>query len=76
MIPFKNFLPIVVADLVHMIAQKQDISKEKAEEELKNSKLYGFLENEETEVWTYSTTALYYLWEQEKNTGIIQFSDV
>ena len=73
---FAAMMPYISADLVAMIANKQDISNEEAISKLYASKLYEALENEETKVWQYSTQMLYSLFDQEEKTGAIQFPDV
>ena len=73
---FAAMMPYISADLVAMIADKQNITNEEAITKLYASKLYEALENEETKVWQYSTQMLYSLFEQEEKTGIIQFPDV
>lgn len=73
---FAAMMPYISADLVAMIANKQNISTKDAITKLYTSKLYGVLENEGTKVWQYSTEMLYSLFEQEEKTGTIQFPDV
>ena len=73
---FAAMLPYISADLVAMIANKQNITNEEAIIKLYASKLYEALENEETKVWQYSTQMLYSLYEQEEKNGTIQFPDV
>lgn len=73
---FAAMMPYISADLVAMIANKQNITNEEAITKLYASKLYEALENEETKVWQYSTQMLYSLFEQEENNGTIQFPDV
>lgn len=73
---FAAMMPYISADLVAMIAEKQDISHGDAIKKLYASKLYAALEREETKVWQYSTQMLYSLFEQEEQTGMIQFPDV
>ena len=73
---FAAMMPYISADLVAMIAKKQNISHEEAIKKLYASKLYAALEKEETKVWQYSTQMLYSLFEQEEQTGSIQFPDV
>ena len=73
---FAAMMPYISADLVAMIAQKQNISHENAIKKLYASQLYAALEKEETKVWQYSTQMLYALFEQEEQTGTIQFPDV
>ena len=73
---FAAMMPYISADLVGLIATKQNISNEEAITKLYTSKLYEALENEETKVWQYSTQMLYSLFEQEEKTGTIRFPDV
>ena len=73
---FDAIMPYISSDLVAMISEKQNISAEEAIEKLYNSKLYAALEKEETKVWQYSTQMLYSLFEQETETGKIEFPDV
>ena len=73
---FAAMMPYISADLVAMIAQKQNISHENAIKKLYASQLYAALEKEETKVWQYSTQMLYALFEQEEQTGTIRFPDV
>lgn len=73
---FAAMMPYISADLVAMIANKQNISSKEAITKLYTSKLYASLENEETKVWQYSTQMLYSLFEQEEKTGTILFPDV
>lgn len=73
---FATIMPYISADLVGMIAEKENISENAAITKLYNSELYAILEQEDTEVWHYSTHMLYSLLEQEEKTGKIEFPDV
>ena len=73
---FTAIMPYISADLVGLIARKNNISEEDAVLKLYNSKLYSALEDESTKVWHYSTDMLYSLFEQEEQTGNIAFPDV
>ncbi len=73
---FVAIMPYISADLISLIAEKQNISEEDAIKKMYTSKLYAALENEETKVWQYSTQMLYSLFEQEENNGDIRFHDV
>lgn len=72
---FAAIMPYISTDLVGMIA-KNKISENDAITKLYNSKLYAILEQEETKVWQYSTEMLYSLFEQEEETGKVEFPDV
>ena len=73
---FAAIMPYISADLVGMIAKRKNISENDAITKLYNSKLYAILEQEETKVWQYSTEMLYSLFEQEEETGKVEFPDV
>ena len=73
---FAAIMPYISADLVGMIAEKENISENAAITKLYNSELYAILEQEDTKVWHYSTHMLYSLLKQEEKTGKIEFPDV
>lgn len=73
---FAAMMPYISADLVTMIADRQNIAHTDAIKKLYASQLYAALEKEETKVWQYSTQMLYSLLEQEEKTGAIRFPDV
>lgn len=73
---FAAIMPYISADLVGMIAEKENISENAAITKLYNSELYAILEQKDTKVWHYSTHMLYSLLKQEETTGKIEFPDV
>ena len=73
---FAAIMPYISADLVGIIAEKENISENAAITKLYNSELYAILEQEDTKVWHYSTHMLYSLLKQEETTGKIEFPDV
>lgn len=73
---FIAIMPYISADLVSMIANKQNISEAEALNKLYSSKLYELLEKEETKVWQYSTDMLYALFTEEEQIGSLTFPDV
>ena len=73
---FEAMMPPIVENLVAMIADKQNISEDEAITKLYSSKLYAMLEQEDTQVWHYSTLMLYELLTEEETTGNIEFPDV
>lgn len=73
---FAAIMPYISADLVGMIAEKENISENATITKLYNSELYAILEQEDTKVWHYSTHMLYSLLKQEETTGKIEFPDV
>ena len=73
---FLAMMPIISSNLCAMIAKEQNITEDEATKKLYNSKLYEYLEKEETKVWQYSTPMLYSLFIQGETTGKIEFPDV
>jgi len=73
---FHAMLPVISADVVKMIAGRQNVSEKEAIRLLYASKLYEALEQEDTKLWQYSTPMLYSLLEQEWNSGAICYPDV
>lgn len=73
---FNALLPLIVADVVGRIATQESISEQKAAKIFYNSKLYSFLEREETKVWHYSSETLCRLFEEEKQTGKLIFPEM
>ncbi len=73
---FTAIMPYISADLIGMIVKKQSISEADALSKLYASKLYAYLEKEDTKVWQYSTEMLYSLFEREQKTGELTFPDV
>lgn len=73
---YKVIMPIICADLVHLIIAKQNISEDEAIAKLYSSNFYTVLEQEDTKVWQYSTEMLYALFEQEQKNGNIIYPDV
>ena len=73
---FAAIMPYISTDLVGKITKKNKISENDAIAKLYNSKLYAILEQEETKVWQYSTEMVYSLFEQEEETGKVEFPDV
>ncbi len=73
---FEALIPYISADLIKLIADKENISHDDAILRLYSSKLYELLEDEETKVWHYSSEMLYALLKQEEETGTIVFPDI
>lgn len=73
---FTAIMPHISADLVAMISEKEAIGEDEALHKLYASRVYALLEQEETKLWQYSTHMLYALFQQEQETGTLQFPDV
>lgn len=73
---FHALMPVIAADIIRMITEKEHISEEVAIRMLYSSKLFAALEQEDIKVWHYSTPMLYDLLKQEISTGDLRFPDV
>ena len=73
---FETLLYSVTAATVAKIMELNGWTEDAAMERFTQSRLYTYLEQEETKVWQYSTQMLYSLLEQEEKNGDIQFPDV
>lgn len=73
---FNAVFPIIIADLVKMIAGQRNITEDEAIQLLYTTELYAQLEQEDTKLWRYSTPMLYSLLEQELDYGMIRYPDV
>ena len=66
---YEALLPIFTTDLIQKIITEKNVSEDEAISRLYNSRLYAYLEDEQTKVWHYSTDKLFSLFEEEMNTG-------
>lgn len=69
---FAAIMPYISADLVGMIAEKENISENAAITKLYNSELYAILEQEDTKVWHYSICCIRF-WNRKKRRGKSNF---
>ena len=73
---FDALLPLISADLISTIVERQKLSEQEAIRLLYHSKLYAGLELENTKLWQYSTPMLYSLLEQELFGNKLTYPDV
>jgi len=66
---FAAILPVLIGGLVNKIIEETGSGENDAFERLYNSKLYAMLEDEKTNVWTYSVPMLFDLYHEEITTG-------
>ena len=72
---FEALLPLIVAALIQKIIEQKKIPQDDAFSQLYDSRLYFFLDNEETKVWHYSVEKLFQLFEDEMTTGNIELPE-
>lgn len=72
---FLAILPIITAALADKIAKAYNLDENSAIEKLYTTKLYSYLENEETKVWQYSVEKIFDLYRQEVETGSLELPE-
>ncbi len=68
---FENLLSTIVTTTVSLIMKKNNRSEEKALYRFVTSKVYSFLEREETKVWHLSARLLAALFEDERSGNLV-----
>ncbi len=63
---FETLLYSITANVTWRIAELNDWSEDEALERFASSRLYSYLEREETKVWQYSTLMLTQLFNEER----------
>jgi hypothetical protein len=66
---------MIAPQVISLIAEKQNIGEPEAAEKFYWSKVYTFLEKEETKLWHYSPLTLYDMYTEENKTGNIVFPE-
>ena len=72
---YETLLYVITANVVAKIMELNDWSENEAFERFTRSKLYSYLEKEETKVWQYSTLMLAQLFNEER-TGRLSLPEV
>jgi len=68
-------LSILNPSIVQLIIENRKITNIEAVKLFYNSELYGMLENEASKLWHLSPLTLYELFEEELNTGNINYPE-
>jgi hypothetical protein len=72
---FRTTLIFLVPQIVKLMVKKAKIPEEQAVQSFYKSKVYSFLEQEETKVWHFSPLTLYNMYQQEVETGNFEFPE-
>jgi hypothetical protein len=72
---FKTILTFLVPQVIKIITEETKVSEDRAVRTFYKSKVYTFLEREETKVWHFSALTLYTMYRQEMETGTIEFPE-
>jgi len=68
---FETLLYSITSNVVAKIMESNNWEEDYAMERFVNSKLYSYLEREETKVWQYSTVMLVQLFNEERTGRLI-----
>lgn len=68
---YENLLYGITANVVGKIAANNNWTEDLAMERFTQSKLYSYLEREETKVWQYSAVMLAQLFEEERSGMLV-----
>lgn len=72
---FETLLYRITTNIISKIIEANNWSKDYAMERFFTSKLYSFLEKEETKIWQYNATMLVQLFNKER-TGRLVFPEI
>ena len=70
-----TLLVFIVPEIVKLIIEIYQVNEECAAEMLYKSNLYASLEKEETKLWHLSPYALFEMFKEEQETGIITYPE-
>lgn len=66
---FEAMLMLLVPQVIHLITENYPYDEVTASKEFYDSKVYSFLEQEDTKLWHFSPLTLFNMFEEEKRTG-------
>lgn len=72
---FEAMLILLVPQVVSLIAEKYCCSEVTASEEFYSSKVYSFLEQEDTKLWHFSPLTIFNMFDEEKQKGTFTFPE-
>lgn len=72
---FEAMLVLLVPQVIQLIAENDFCDEMTASKEFYDSKVYSFLEQEDTKLWHLSALTLFTMFEEEKRTGTFTFPE-
>ncbi len=72
---FEAMLMLLVPQVIHLIVENDTYDEVTAAKEFYSSKVYSFLEQEDTKLWHLSALTLFYMFDEEKRTGTFTFPE-
>lgn len=70
---FEAMLMLLVPQVIHLITENYPYDEVTALKEFYDSKVYSFLEQENTKLWHLSALTLFNMFDEEKKTGTFTF---
>lgn len=72
---FEAILILLVPQVVQLIVENYPYDEVTASKEFYSSKVYSFLEQEDTKLWHLSALTLFSMFDEEKRTGTFVFPE-
>ncbi|MCQ4794166.1 hypothetical protein NE604_00710 [Anaerofustis stercorihominis] len=72
---FEAMLVLLVPQVIHLITENYPYDEVFAAKEFYDSKVYSFLEQEDTKLWHLSALTLFNMFDEEKKTGTFVFPE-
>lgn len=72
---FEAVLMLLVPQVIHLIVENYPYDEVTASKEFYSSKVYSFLEEEDTKLWHLSALTLFSMFDEEKQMGTFSFPE-
>ena len=72
---FEAILTLLVQQIISLICESYPLDEITASREFYESKVYSFLEQEDTKLWHFSPLTLFNMFDEEKRTGDCQMPE-
>lgn len=72
---FEAMLMLLVPQVIQLIVEKYTYDEVTASKEFYSSRVYSFLEQEDTKLWHLSPLTLFNMFDEEKQTGTFTFPE-
>ncbi len=72
---FEAVLMLLVPQVIHLIVENYPYDEVTASKEFYSSKVYSFLEQEDTKLWHLSALTLFNMFDEEKQTDTFTFPE-
>lgn len=72
---FETMLMLLVPQIINLIVENYSYDEVTASKIFYSSKVYSFLEEEETKLWHLSALTLFNMFDEEKKTGTFTFPE-